>query len=154
MTIDIADILGCWRLAAAYERKGDVVGPNPFLGESPTGYLHYLAGSRVAVTVALADRKPYSTANRRLAPMEELAASACTFDAYAGTFRFPEPGIIAHHIEISTDQGDVGTDLVRRITLEGDTLTLYPVLPEGEDMRWLVWQRLPPIADAHEIAGD
>jgi hypothetical protein len=74
--------------------------------------------------------------------MEELAESARTFDAYAGRFSFPEPGLVAHHIEISTFQNDVGTDLVREITLDGDMLTLCPVLRRGEPLRGLIWQRV------------
>ena len=140
--MEIADLLGCWSLVAAYQDKGGTIGPNPFIGENPTGYLHYLSEGRVAVTIALAGRKPYSVENRRLAPIDELAASALTFDAYAGTYRFLEAGIIAHHIEISTCQNEVGQDLVRRIVLEDDRLTLYPVLPDGVDMRWLVWRRV------------
>lgn len=140
--IEVADILGCWELVGAYEDRDGAIGVNPFLGTNPKGFLHYLAGGRVAVTVGLAGRVPYSVANRRLAPVEELAESARTFDAYAGTFRFLEPDIIAHHIEVSTDQGDVGTDLVRRIVIEGDLLSLHPILPKGMHPRWLEWRRL------------
>lgn len=140
--VTTGDILGCWELVAAFEEKDGEIGLNPFLGENPMGFLHYLAGGRVAVTVGLAGRKPYSTANRRLAPVEELAESARTFDAYAGSFRFLEPDVIAHHIEVSTDQADVGTDLVRRIVVKGDILSLHPILPPGVHPRWLEWKRL------------
>ena len=140
--VTTGDILGCWELVGAFEDRDGVIGLNPFLGENPKGFLHYLADNRVAVTVGLAGRKPYSTANRRLAPIEELAESARTFDAYAGTFRFLGPDTIAHNIEVSTDHGDVGTDLVRRIAVEDDILSLQPILPEDIPPRWLEWRRL------------
>lgn len=140
--IEASDILGCWKLVRAYEDRDGDLRPNPYVGEGATGYLHYLAGGRVSLAVSLAGRKHLSASDRREAPMEELAESARTFDAYAGRFSFPEPGVIAHHIEISTFQNQVGTDLVREITLEGDTLTLCPVLQQGEPRRGLIWRRV------------
>ena len=139
--ISIADIVGCWRLVHAVELLDSVERPNPNLGTNPTGFLHYLAEGRVAVTVSLDGRKLLSGNHRRTAPREELADAALTFDAYAGTFSLIAPDRIAHHIEISTYQNDVGTDLVRRIVLEGDRLTLYPV-EYAQMNRWLVWERI------------
>ena len=140
--MEVSDIIGCWKLVDAYEDRGGDIRPNPYVGENATGYLHYLAGNRVSLAVSLAGRKPMSVSDRRKAPAEELAESALTFDAYAGRFSFPEPGLIAHHIEISTFQNQVGTDLVREITLDGETLTLCPVLKQGEPRRGLIWQRI------------
>jgi len=139
--ISIADIVGCWRLVHAVELLDGVERPNPNLGTNPTGFLHYLAEGRVAVTVSLDGRKLLSGNHRRTAPREELADAALTFDAYAGTFSLIAPDRIAHHIEISTYQNDVGTYLVRRIVLEGDRLTLYPV-EYAQMNRWLVWERI------------
>ena len=49
----MSDLIGCWKLVAAlWERDGEVQ-TNPNLGEAPTGYLHYLAEGRVAVTGAM-----------------------------------------------------------------------------------------------------
>jgi hypothetical protein len=140
--VAVADILGCWKLIHAVELIDGVERPNPNLGTRPTGYLHYLAEGRVAVVVSLDGRKLLSGDHRRTAPREELADAALTFDAYAGTFSLIAPDRIAHHIEISTYQNDVGKDLVRRIVLEGDRLTLYPV-EYAQMNRWLVWQRVP-----------
>ncbi len=140
--MDASEIIGCWKLVEAYEDRDGDIRPNPYVGENATGFLHYLVGGRVSLAVSLAGRKPLSVSDRRDAPMEELADSARTFDAYAGRFSFPEPGVIAHHIEISTFQNQVGTDLVREITLDGDMLTLCPVLTQGEPRRGLIWRRV------------
>jgi len=140
--IAVADIIGCWKLIHAVELLDGIERPNPNLGTNPTGYLHYLAEGRVAVVVSLDGRKLLSGDHRRTAPREELADAALTFDAYAGTFSLIAPDRIAHHIEISTYQNDVGQDLVRRIVIEGDRLTLYPV-EYAQMNRWLIWQRIP-----------
>ena len=138
----MSDLIGCWKLVAAlWERNGEIVA-NPNLAD-PTGYLHYLAEGRVAVTIALAGRKPMSGTHRRTAPRDELAESALTFDAYAGTFSLPGADTVIHHIEISSYQNDVGKDLVRHAVLEGDRLSLYPVEFQDDGRRWLVWERVP-----------
>lgn len=143
--LEMADLLGCWSLVEALEDRGGVIRNNPNYGAKPTGFLHYLAEGRVSVAVANGGREPMSGTNRRMAPVEQLAESARTFDAYAGRFSLIAPDHVAHHIEISTYQNDVGKDLVRRVLLEGDRLALHiPVFEEsGQTVRrWLAWQRL------------
>jgi hypothetical protein len=147
MTIRKTDLLGCWTLVEAMEDRGGTVRPNPNYGDSPTGFLHYLAEGRVAVVVSLAGRAPLSIYDRRKAPDKELAEAARTFDAYAGSFTLRDDGHVAHRIEISTFQNDVGKDLVRRIELAGNRLTLH--IPVFEDRgqivkRHLTWERVRP----------
>lgn len=144
VTIDA--ILGCWRLERAIEERGGIAGPNPTYGASPDGYLHYLAGGRVAVTIPLGERRRMSGTNRRAAPTEELAESARTFDAYAGGFTLVGGGRIVHHVDVASYQNQVGTDLERGIELEGDLLRLR--VPDFDDngvtvRRWLEWRRVP-----------
>ena len=140
--VELADIIGCWRLLHALEQRDGVVQPNLNMGTHPTGYLHYLAEGRVSVAISLEGRKLMSGDHRRTAPRNELADAALTFDAYAGTFALTGPDRIVHHIEISTYQNEVGQDLVRRIVVEGDRLTLYPSEFSQQITRWLVWERL------------
>lgn len=144
--ITVDAILGCWRLERAVEERGGVARPNPTYGAAPTGYLHYLAGGRVAVTIPLGERRRMSGNDRRAAPAEELAESARTFDAYAGRFTLIGGTRIVHHIEVASYQNHVGTDLERGIELEGDLLRLR--VPEFDDngmivRRWLEWRRVP-----------
>jgi hypothetical protein len=139
-----ADLLGCWKLVEAVETRDGVYGINKNLGPDPLGYLHYLPEGRVAVTVAVGGRKPMS-GSRRHSPIEEMAASAQTFDAYAGTFSLLGPNRIAHHIEISTYQNDVGTDLIRDVTIEDDVIKLsIPLMFEDGQWvkKWLAWRRV------------
>ena len=136
------DLIGCWKLVQALWERDGIVQTNPNMGGHPTGYLHYLREGRVAVTISLPGRKPMSGTHRRTAPREELAESALTFDAYAGTFSMPAPDRVVHHIEISSYENDVGKDLVRHAVLEDDRLSLYPVEYQDDGVRWLVWQRV------------
>ncbi len=142
-----ADILGCWKLVEAMEDRGGVVRPNPNYGEDPTGFLHYLVEDRVAVVVSLAGRKALTGGDRRKAPGEELAEAARSFDAYAGTFVLLGDGHVSHRVEISTFQNDVGKDLVRRMELVGDLLTLHiPSFSDQDQLvrRHLTWERIAP----------
>ncbi len=143
--IKLSDVVGCWRLERAVIKRGDVIHLNPVFGDHPIGFLHYLPEYRVAVTNQLGPRKLMSSDDRRGGTLEEMAESARTFDAYAGRFSIVEPDTIIHHIEVSTYQNYVGTDLVRRVDLNGDLLKLLmPVYEEGgvTVRRWLEWRRL------------
>lgn len=140
-----ADILGCWKLVEAMEDRGGLVRPNPNYGDNPTGFLHYLTEDRVAVVVSLAGREPLTGGDRRKAPDAELAEAARTFDAYAGSFALLGDGRVMHRIEISTFQNDVGTDLIRRVELMGDRLTLHIPMFEHDGQivkRHLSWERM------------
>ena len=77
------------------------------------------------------------------------AEAARTFDAYAGSFSLRDDGHVAHRIEISTFQNDVGKDLVRRIELAGNRLTLHipAFVDQGQIVkRHLTWERVQPSA--------
>jgi len=148
--VKMADILGCWSLINGLIERDGKVEKNPNIGERPTGFLHYLPGGRVAVTVSMEDRGRMSVTNddRRKAPMEELAGAARTFDAYAGRFSLAGPDRITHHIEVSLFQNDVGADFQRRVELDGDFLRLYPLTADGRDLpvkRWMLWKRLTSV---------
>lgn len=122
-----------------------MIRPNPLYGENPNGFLHYLAGGRMAVTIPLGERRLMSSGDRRTATLHELAESARTFDAYAGRFTLTGPDRIVHHVEVSTYQNHVGSDLVRNIECRGEMLRLrVPPVDEGgvAIARWLDWERV------------
>ncbi len=94
--------------------------------------------------ISNARRRPLSTIDYVAAPVEERAEAFATFAAYAGTFTL-EGNPVTHHVQISSVQNRVGTDLVRTIVkLEGDQLILRaPPIPRGGALvaTVLVWQR-------------
>lgn len=137
-----ADILGCWKLIAAHDEFEGKPRINPVVGENATAFLHYLPENRMAMVLAKSGRKPMSGGRRDSRP-EEFLESARSFDAYAGTYSFLGPNQIAHHIEVSSYQNDVGTDLVRYVLLEGDVIHLLFLLEHGRPVKkWMSWRRV------------
>ena len=85
-----------------------------------------------------------STEDRLAMPMAGRADAFSSFVAYAGTFRIEGDRVI-HHVEVSSLQNWVGTDLVRRMKLDGNRLILWPPPGKlgGEERRYeLTWERL------------
>ncbi|SCW69796.1 Lipocalin-like domain-containing protein [Sphingobium faniae] len=139
------DLLGTWSLARAFEtRDGRVVDPTP-LGLNPSGFIHYLDDDRMAVVIAQDGRKPLS-GPRRSAPVEELAQSARSLDAYAGPYTVKgEEDVVVHHLEISSFQNDMGVDYVRTVEfIDGELYLGTPEFRVADGIRGmkLVWKRL------------
>lgn len=136
-------LVGTWKLVSSTDtaEKGetrDTFGPNP------TGFLTYTADGRMVAIISKGGRKPLSTIDYITAPVEERAEAFATFAAYAGIFTI-EGDQVTHHVQISSLQNRVGTDLVRTILkLDGDQLILRtPPGPRGgvTVTTVLVWQR-------------
>jgi len=78
------------------------------------------------------------------APVEERAEAFTTFLAYAGRYTLAGDKVI-HHVEISSLQNLVGTDLVRFIKFQGDRIILVtpPTSTNGRTQTHeLVWERV------------
>jgi hypothetical protein len=89
-------------------------------------------------------RKPLSVGDWSLAGAEEKAEAFGTFAAYAGRYTLKEDRVI-HHVEISSLQNWVNTDLVRLIQFQGDRIVLRtpPTTSNGKIQTWeLVWERV------------
>lgn len=89
-------------------------------------------------------RKPLSGADRIAAPAEERAEAFATFFSYGGRYSIEGDKVI-HHVEISSVQNWVNTDLVRLIRFHGDRITLRtPPLSVGGVIRTteLVFERI------------
>ncbi len=90
-------------------------------------------------------RKPLSVGDWSLAAAEEKAEAFGTFAAYAGRYTLMEERVI-HHVEVSSLQNWVNTDLVRLIQFQGDRIVLRtpPTASNGKIQTWeLVWERVP-----------
>jgi hypothetical protein len=95
--------------------------------------------------ISYGGRKRLSSSDSRSVPAEEEAEAFRTFLAYAGRYRLDGDQVI-HHVEISSIQNWVDTDLVRSIKFEGARIDLAtPPTPDGGKMQTfeLIWQRLP-----------
>lgn len=133
-------LIGTWKLVSA-EREDVATGEKTaFLGESPSGVLHYLPDGRMMAIITRAGRKAPAG---RVANAAEAEALIRSMIAYGGTYRCEGDKVI-HDCDISWNQSFTGTKQVRTMTLEGDRLTLSPPpSPDPTDgtmsIRKLVW---------------
>jgi hypothetical protein len=138
--------VGTWRLVAVSHAgdgiRGEDRNDGP-LGAHPTGLLAYTADGHMFAVLSHDRRKPLS-GDRTNAPIEERAEAFATAFAYAGRYSVAGDHVL-HHVEVSTVQNWVGTDMVRAMRFDGDRLTLTtPPLSVGGVMRaaMLVWKRV------------
>ena len=95
--------------------------------------------------IGYSGRKALSVGDLSLAAVEEKAEAFSTFLAYAGRYTLKEDRVI-HHVEVSSLQNWVNTDLVRLIQFQGDRIVLRtpPTASNGKIKTWeLVWERVP-----------
>jgi hypothetical protein len=76
-----------------------------------------------------------------------------SYMAYAGTYDYdPETKTVTHHVQLSNDPTDLGSNLVRTVEFDGDRVTLTTTKPydlAGEKViNKLTWQRLHETASA------
>ena len=137
-------LVGTWKLISAIDttEKGEA---KSAFGQNPVGFLTYTADGRMMAIIAHGPRKLLSVPDYTAAPAEERAEAFATFAAYAGRYTLNGDKVV-HHVEISSVQNRVGTDLTRSIVaLQGDRLVLRtpPFLKGGVMVTTeLIWERL------------
>lgn len=136
-------LVGTWRLVSvSSSTEGGGRNDSPF-GSSPAGLLTYTPDGRMTVLISHGGRTALS-GDRISSPAAERAEAFATFLAYAGTYSLKENKVI-HHVEVSSVENWVSTDLVRTIAFEGEriTLTTPPLSVAGKTQTTdLVWERL------------
>ena len=111
-------LVGTWKLlSASLSTAGGERNDAPF-GPNPTGFLTYTREGRMSAMISYGGRKPLSVSDWSLAAVDEKAEAFGTFAAYAGRYTLMEDKVI-HHVEISSLQNWVNTDLVRLISSKG-----------------------------------
>lgn len=126
-------IVGTWRLVAA--------SPNSPLR---AGYITYTGDGRMSAILSHGGRKPLSTGDRISASIEERAEAFATLFAYAGSYDVVGDKVV-HHVEISSVENWVNTDLIRLVQFDGDKIILTtPPLSVGGKIQTteLVWERV------------
>jgi hypothetical protein len=133
-------LVGTWKLVSVTSTTSAGERDEAPCGRNPAGFLTYGVDGRVFAMISHDGRKPLSVAVRA----EEQAEAFKTFLAYAGSYTLRGEKVI-HHIEVSSIQNYVGTDLVRSVQFEGDRIVLVtPPTPSNGKMQTfeLIWQRL------------
>jgi hypothetical protein len=143
-------LLGTWRLVSieTIRPNGEVV--YPFYGKRPEGLLMYDRSGWMSVQIVSDPKPTVPTASSRegfLAskPAEKVSAIDGYY-AYCGTWSVDESAsTVTHHIQQSLGPGERNEDVVRKLSIDGNRLTLLAKTHEaGEDrLRRLVWERVP-----------
>jgi len=138
-------LVGTWKLESATitTDKGEV---RNSWGEHPIGFLTYTEDGRMSAILNADGRKALSVSDFISAPANERAEAFATMTAYAGRYTFTGKEVV-HHVEAASMPNDVGTDLKRSVTLDGDRLVLLVAnsyLRGGIMVRsqQLIWKRI------------
>ena len=141
-------VVGTWRLVSSEGRSsaGDVSRP---YGDGPVGLLLYGPDGYMSATLMRPDRPPFASGDRLRGTPEEVRLASEGFLAYCGTYGLDaSKGLIVHHVTAADFPNIVGTDLVRRFTMENGHLVLetQPVLRAGKTWVFrLTWASAPPV---------
>ena len=138
-----SDLIGTWELVAWTSVVDDEERQGP-MGESPRGQLIYHPDGGMSVAMCVAERPSFGTRLFLLGTADQRRAAALTYLSYAGTWELEGDHVI-HHVQYSLFPDWVGTDLVRRVTFDGDHLELASE-PEitgrgAKVVNRLVWSR-------------
>lgn len=133
------DIVGAWRLTAAYfvaQETGDRLEP---FGAEPFGYVVFEPTGRMIVLLTSTDR-PLASSN---ADMAVLFKSMC---AYTGRWSIDGEKFVTK-VDGAWDPSWVGTEQVRYYAFAGQTLSLrttpvdHPSFPGQKIIGYVDWQR-------------
>ena len=136
-------VLGTWKLKSWVREivgTGEKVNP---LGEHPNGYISYSADGRMYAIITADNRTKPSDVNPT---PDERAKLHQTLVAYAGTYTVEGDKVI-HRVDISWNEAWTGTDQVRFVKIDGNTLTITTAgqknPQDGRESRAvLVWEKV------------
>jgi Lipocalin-like domain len=136
-------VVGTWKLVSASASTADGRVIDAPFGLSPTGIITYTRDGQMTAMISYGGRKPLS-GDRISSPASERAEAFATFFAYAGRYSVKGDKVV-HHVEISSVQNWVNTDMVRLLKFHGRQITLRtPPLSVGGTTQTtdLVWERV------------
>ena len=136
-------LIGTWTLVSAEREEIPAGVKTAFLGENPSGFLHYAPDGRMLALITRAGRKAPAG---KVATPTEAQALIRSMIAYGGTYTCVGDEV-THHCDISWNQSFTGTTQKRAVTFEGDRLILSPPpSPDPTDgtmsVRRLTWKRV------------
>jgi Lipocalin-like domain len=137
-------MIGSWRLASRVDRAADdSIRTEPTLGSDPLGMLTYTR-DRFSAQFMKRDRSDASVTRATGSGQNNTTASG-GYDAYFGTYHVGMDGSVLHQLEAAITLKNVGMEVARTLTVEGDRLTivLKTSAPDGEPItRTLTWNRI------------
>ncbi|KQU89694.1 hypothetical protein ASC78_21165 [Variovorax sp. Root318D1] len=126
-------IVGVWKPISYVSRDEETGVETKPWGEKPQGLMMYTADGYMAAVGTADGRTAPTGAGEKLT--EERAKLFASMTAYAGRYTV-ESDRIVHHVEVAWNPAWVGTDQVRYVSFEGDTLRVRtPVIVSPADGR-------------------
>lgn len=145
-------LIGSWSLVSRESTGPDgKVIPDSGLASTPAGILIYDRSGHVAAQLSRKNRTMdiFSQECGEAAQIKgrpDTAQTVLGYDAYFGTYTIDETtSTVTHHLEFAIFPGDIGKDIKRSFTLDGNTLTIKFNTTTKEAIyvtRTLVWKRL------------
>jgi len=137
-------MIGTWRLASRVDRAADgSVRTDPALGSDPLGMLTYTR-DRFSAQFMKRNRTGIA-ANAAAGSGQNNTSAVGGYDAYFGTYGVARDGRVLHKLEAALTPANVGIEVARTLSVEGDRLTivLETATPDGEPVtRTLTWNRI------------
>jgi exopolysaccharide biosynthesis protein len=114
------EIWGTYRLISSTKKYLDTGNTVNSFGAHPKGYITYGKEGRMLVLITYDGRiKPEDALKTTI---EERDALYRSMIAYGGTYTY-SGNRIEHHVDISRNESQVGTTLIRNVTRDGNRLT-------------------------------
>jgi hypothetical protein len=136
---------GAWRLTRwDYTVDGEFRGYP--MGKDAQGQIIYSTDGGMSAILMMANRPRSQARQFHQATPEEREAAALGYVSYGGTWVLWEE-TVSHHVAFALFPNWIGTDLIRTVTWEGETLVLTS-LPESSTsgrvvVNRLFWERTP-----------
>jgi Lipocalin-like domain len=142
--VDMEKLYGTWQLVSFTQRfvaTGETI---DVFGRNPKGFLSYSRDGRMNA-ILVKDVRP-KQADMAQATTEDKVQLFSSMYAYAGTFTV-DGNTVTHHVDISWNENWTGTDQVRNVKFDGDTLYISTnPQSDGIDGRIivaeLVWEKV------------
>lgn len=139
----INDLLGSWQLEAWRTDYSDGREPSFPYGRDAQGTILYTADGTMSASIMKAGRPPLSSQNTRLAPEGEKVLAFDSYFNYAGPYEIRGDSVV-HKVRWALNPNFIGTEQVRRITLEPGKLTLSAEETDARGVKRLhrlIWRR-------------
>ncbi len=140
--------VGTWKLVAI-ERFGPngerlpPPAPPAFGSSNPTGFIVYDAAGYMGVSMMQSGRQKFAGA---LPTADEAKAALLSYTSYCGTFSVNDAdGMVTHHIQISLNPNNTGTDQRSSFQFSGNRLVLKPSRAVDRIQAQLTWERMPDV---------
>jgi hypothetical protein len=132
------NVVGNWKLVSYVTEELPTGKKTALLGEHPNGYLIYTPQGRMMAVIVHETRSPPKVDEDRINLHKYMIA-------YSGRYTV-EGDKVVHHVDISWNESWTGTDQVRFVKLEGDSLTIKTAPRKNaitgiDSVVDLVWER-------------